>query len=224
MEAAEEERRHQTDLFDIDRQIAGKQMQLETQRQELERQSHVTSPCSGRVIEIIALVGDVVSGQQPILLVEQQTEKGNDLTAVLFVSPEDGKKVRPGLSALINPFDCESYRLRRNQRAGHRSLRPSYLVSIREPPAGQPRSRPGPGRIGITISDHGEHGCGRRHLQRISVGVGDGAAGGHRERNAVPRRDHPRRSPAGELTSCRSSKGSYLARPTNCVASRINIR
>ena len=103
VEAAEEERRHQSDLFDIDRQIASKQMQLVTQRQELERQSHVTSPCSGRVIEIIALVGDVVSGQQPILLVEQQAEKGNDLTAVLFVPPEDGKKVRPGLSALVNP-------------------------------------------------------------------------------------------------------------------------
>ena len=103
VEAADEQRRHQTDLSDIDRQIAGKQMQLETQRQELERQSRVTSPCSGQVIEITALVGDVVSGQQPILLVEQKTEKVNDLTAVLFVSPEDGKKVRLGMSALINP-------------------------------------------------------------------------------------------------------------------------
>ena len=103
VEAAEEERRQQSDLSDIDRQIASKQMQLETSKQELERQSHVRSTCSGRVIEITALVGDVVSGQQPILLVEQQTAKVNDLTAVLLVSPQDGKKVRPGMNALINP-------------------------------------------------------------------------------------------------------------------------
>ena len=34
---------------------------------------------------------------------EQQTAKVNDLTAILFASPEDGKKVRLGMSALINP-------------------------------------------------------------------------------------------------------------------------
>jgi len=103
VEAADEERQHQTDLFDIDRQIASKKMQLETERQELERQSRVTSPCSGRVIEITALVGDVVSGQQPMLLVEQDTANVNDLTAILLVSPEDGKKVRIGMAALVNP-------------------------------------------------------------------------------------------------------------------------
>jgi HlyD family secretion protein len=103
VEAAEDERKHQADLSDIDRQIASKQMQLGTARQELERQSRVTSPCSGRVIEITALVGDVVSGQQPMLLVEQDTAKANDLTAVLLVPPEDGKKVRLGMAALVNP-------------------------------------------------------------------------------------------------------------------------
>ncbi len=103
VEAAEEERQHLAELLDIDRQITSKQLQLEAQRREQKRQSQVTCPCSGRVIEIIALVGDAVSGQQPILLVEQEAKKVNDLTAILFLSSEDGKKVRPGMSALINP-------------------------------------------------------------------------------------------------------------------------
>jgi HlyD family secretion protein len=103
VEAADEERQHQAELSDIDRQITSKQMQLGAQRRELQRQSRVTCPCSGRVIEIIALVGDVVSGEQPILLVEQETKNVNDLTAILFLSSEDGKKVKPGMNALINP-------------------------------------------------------------------------------------------------------------------------
>ncbi len=103
VESAEEDRQHQAELLDIDRQITSKQLQLEAQQREQKRQSQVTCPCSGRVIEIIALVGDAVSGQQPILLVEQESKKVNDLTAILFLSSEDGKKVRPGMRALINP-------------------------------------------------------------------------------------------------------------------------
>ena len=103
LEAADEKRRQQTDLSDLDRQIAQMELQLETQRQALERQSHVTSPASGRVVEILASAGDFVSSQEPILQVEKETAKSNDLMAILFVPPEDGKKVRPGMRALVDP-------------------------------------------------------------------------------------------------------------------------
>lgn len=103
VEAAEDRRRHQNDLFEIDNQVAARRLQIDTQERELQRQSHVTSPCSGRVIEVTASAGDVVSSQQPILQVEPHANAANDLAAVLFVSSEHGKKVRAGMSVLVNP-------------------------------------------------------------------------------------------------------------------------
>jgi len=60
----------------------------------------VVSPVAGRVLELTADRGDVVSPGSPILSVEVQSEK---LLAVLYVPSAEVKRVQKGMAALISP-------------------------------------------------------------------------------------------------------------------------
>lgn len=60
----------------------------------------VTSPYAGRVLEILAARGDVVSPGSPILSVEVISE---DLVAVLFVPAASGKQVQKGMQVRVSP-------------------------------------------------------------------------------------------------------------------------
>jgi HlyD family secretion protein len=60
----------------------------------------VNSPYAGRVLEILAARGDVVSPGSPILSVEVVSE---DLIAVLFVPAASGKQVQKGMRVQISP-------------------------------------------------------------------------------------------------------------------------
>lgn len=60
----------------------------------------VVSSYAGRVLEILADRGDVVSPGSPILSVEVVSQ---DLVAVLFVPASSGKKVEPGMPVRVTP-------------------------------------------------------------------------------------------------------------------------
>jgi len=60
----------------------------------------VVSPVAGRVLELTADRGDVVSPGSPILSVEVQSEK---LLAVLYVPSAEVKRVQKGMAARISP-------------------------------------------------------------------------------------------------------------------------
>jgi HlyD family secretion protein len=60
----------------------------------------VSSPYAGRVLEILAARGDVVSPGSPILSIEVVSE---DLIAVLFVPAASGKQVQKGMRVQISP-------------------------------------------------------------------------------------------------------------------------
>jgi HlyD family secretion protein len=62
--------------------------------------SRVTSPYAGRVVEIKVDVGNVVSVGTPIASLE--LEEGS-LQALLYMPAAEGKKVYPGMDALISP-------------------------------------------------------------------------------------------------------------------------
>ena len=66
--------------------------QLDTQR--------VLAPVSGHVTEIKATVGAVLRPGQPVLSIK--TEEGA-LGVLIYISPVDGKKVKPGMEALVSP-------------------------------------------------------------------------------------------------------------------------
>lgn len=77
---------------------------LDLERRELaasvEESGRVLATEAGRVLELVAAVGDVVSPGTPILSMEVVSE---ELMAVLFVPAELGKQVQPGMEARITP-------------------------------------------------------------------------------------------------------------------------
>lgn len=60
----------------------------------------VVSPVAGRVLELMADRGDVVSPASPILSIEVQSQ---ELLAVLFIPASQGKQVQRGMMARISP-------------------------------------------------------------------------------------------------------------------------
>ena len=63
---------------------------------QLISQGKLTTPISGRVVEITASVGDFLSPGSPVVLV-QPDSKEDQLTFVVFISSEQVKPVKPGM-------------------------------------------------------------------------------------------------------------------------------
>lgn len=91
----------------LDQQLEARQAtlrDLDLQTRELGAQLgenvNVLSPFSGRVLEILANRGNVVTPGAPVLSVEVLSE---DLMAVLFVPASAGKTVQPGMVVQVTP-------------------------------------------------------------------------------------------------------------------------
>lgn len=66
----------------------------------LRRAQQITAPVSGRVTEIKAAPGALLSPGQPVLSIRAGAE---ELEALIYVDGTDGKKVKAGMEALISP-------------------------------------------------------------------------------------------------------------------------
>jgi HlyD family secretion protein len=84
------------------RQTAIRDLELEIKdlNAKLGENVNILSPYSGRVLEVLANRGDVVSPGTAILSVEVLSE---NLQAVLFVPASAGKKVQPGMAVRVSP-------------------------------------------------------------------------------------------------------------------------
>ena len=84
------------------RQAALRDLDLQTRElgAQLGENVNVLSPFAGRVLEILANRGSVVSPGAPLLSVEVLSQ---DLMAVLFVPASAGKKVQPGMVVQVSP-------------------------------------------------------------------------------------------------------------------------
>ncbi|HVT18282.1 MAG TPA: NHLP bacteriocin system secretion protein [Thermoanaerobaculia bacterium] len=84
------------------RQAAIRDLELDAHelRAKLGENVNIVSPYSGRVLEVLADRGSVVSPGTPILTVEVLSE---DLMAVLFVPASAGKRVQPGMKVRVAP-------------------------------------------------------------------------------------------------------------------------
>jgi HlyD family secretion protein len=76
--------------------------QLETQ---LGTTTEVTSAYTGRVLEVTAKVGDLLTQGSRIVTLEAFEEP---IEAVIYIPAADGKKVQPGMSAQISPSTVKS--------------------------------------------------------------------------------------------------------------------
>jgi HlyD family secretion protein len=83
-------------LTDAERQLA----QLEN---ELRTTSEVTSPYTGRVLEVIVEQGSMVDRGQAILTVDLTGRAVKGLEAIVYIPSVHGKKIRPGMEVQIAP-------------------------------------------------------------------------------------------------------------------------
>jgi HlyD family secretion protein len=119
MEAAEqEERRARNDLLRIDAEeidLRGRRDQEVYRQQEavdaarrkldeltmrVEHNTRIVSPIAGHVTEVKATAGTVVATGRSILSIETA---GKGLELVLYIPPEQGKRVTPGMEVRIEP-------------------------------------------------------------------------------------------------------------------------
>jgi HlyD family secretion protein len=70
---------------------------------ELERNSAVITPYTGRILEVMAEVGHVVDRGKPIVRIDPVGRAVKDLEAVVYVPSDAGKKIRPGMRIQIAP-------------------------------------------------------------------------------------------------------------------------
>ena len=74
-------------------------------QEKIERNSTLISPVNGRVLEVRAALGTLVTPGMPIFMLEQagQGESSQSLEAFVYVPGVDGKKIAPGMAVEVSP-------------------------------------------------------------------------------------------------------------------------
>jgi HlyD family secretion protein len=101
--SAEEHRRNDAELTAVRAQLAEGKRSLDSLRFALEQQAQVTSPYSGRVVEIKSGPGALISPGASILTVEPSDGRAAELEALIFIPATLGKLVAHGMEAQIVP-------------------------------------------------------------------------------------------------------------------------
>ncbi|MDP7039093.1 MAG: NHLP bacteriocin system secretion protein [Myxococcota bacterium] len=76
---------------------------VKTLEADLERNSTIRSPDTGRVLEVRVSRGDLVRPGIPILNLELQTAQESDLEAILYVRAAEGKMIKSEMEVQISP-------------------------------------------------------------------------------------------------------------------------
>lgn len=79
--------------------------QLRELEGQLSSSTEVKSPYAGRVLDVMASVGDLISAGSRLLSLEQTNQP---IKAIIYIPATDGKKVRPGMEAFISPSTVQS--------------------------------------------------------------------------------------------------------------------
>lgn len=85
-------------------EIRDLEFELQEQRARLEENRRVLATENGRVLELMAGRGDLVSPGTPVLSLEVESE---ELMAVLFIPASSGKQVAPGMAARVSPSNVK---------------------------------------------------------------------------------------------------------------------
>ncbi len=94
--------------------IADLQRTVDTVTEKLKRNEELVSPYSGYIVEFKVNAGEVIESGRALFSLLPQTDRSSEngvkithhrgeLVAELYVGPEDGKKIRPGMTAQISP-------------------------------------------------------------------------------------------------------------------------
>jgi HlyD family secretion protein len=93
------------DLGEKQNRIENVRREISEMESQLGSKTEIMSPYTGRVLEIAANVGDLISQGNRIVTLEAFEEP---IEAVIYIPAGDGKKVRPGMRAQISPSTVKS--------------------------------------------------------------------------------------------------------------------
>jgi HlyD family secretion protein len=96
------ERANEVALTGDTMQVQETQRQIDLLEEKFQQNSRIVSTYEGRVIEVRAMVGDVVTPGKPILSLELTGDKGS-IEALLYVDSRQGKTLRPGMEVQLAP-------------------------------------------------------------------------------------------------------------------------
>ncbi|MBF0307090.1 MAG: NHLP bacteriocin system secretion protein [Alphaproteobacteria bacterium] len=99
--------RRERELLDLGLKIESVRREAESLAERLEAQSVLRSPYAGRVVELKLNQGELLSRGVSLLSLlpdgESLAATEDELVAVVWVSPAEGKKVRPGMTVEVAP-------------------------------------------------------------------------------------------------------------------------
>lgn len=99
--ARENQRRQE--MLGSELKISEVEHEIERLEEQLRLASEVTSPYTGRILEVMAEAGSIAAHGTAIMRLDLVGDHIQELEAVLYVSATDGKKVRDGMSVQISP-------------------------------------------------------------------------------------------------------------------------
>ncbi|MEM1056015.1 MAG: NHLP bacteriocin system secretion protein [Bacteroidota bacterium] len=70
---------------------------------QYERSIEVTAPYTGRVLEVVVNEGDLIGPGAALARLDREGRDVQDLEAVLYISAQDGKRIRPGMRVQVAP-------------------------------------------------------------------------------------------------------------------------
>ncbi|WP_028581770.1 NHLP bacteriocin system secretion protein [Desulfogranum japonicum] len=76
-------------------------------RRKLKHNLNVISPYEGKVLEVSARIGRQITTGQTIIRLATVDEIDQGLVIKLYISPNDGAKVQPGMQAIVTPFSID---------------------------------------------------------------------------------------------------------------------
>jgi len=91
------------DLLDIQQQIETQNQKIFLLEKKLDRNTNITSPYTGIVLEIMADVGEVTEQTKSILSLELTGKSYKHLESVIYVAAANGKKVKTGMEVQVSP-------------------------------------------------------------------------------------------------------------------------
>jgi HlyD family secretion protein len=84
-------------------ELTAARVEQETLERRVSAAGDVTSPYTGRVIELMVEQGDVVTSGEALFTLDLTGRTVTDLQAILYVSSQQGKRLRPGMGVQIAP-------------------------------------------------------------------------------------------------------------------------
>jgi HlyD family secretion protein len=94
------ETQRQRDIDESQFRLNDARRQMDELKGQLGRDTEVVSPIDGRVLEIKVSAGSVLSIGTPVIVIESE---GATLDAILYVSADRGKSVKPGMEVRLEP-------------------------------------------------------------------------------------------------------------------------